>query len=333
MPDTKPLTNAADQPAGGVRILNAEPSGYSEMARRILRELGVLDEQELDRAELLRLVPEYDVLIVRLAQTIDREVLDTAERLSVIVSATTGLDHIDIEHAALCGVTVLSLRGEHAFLRSVSSTAEHTWGLLLALVRRIPAAFADVLDGDWDRDRHRGVELQGKRLGVLGMGRIGTIVSRYGLAFGMEVQAFDPAPVEWPADVGRAQSLDELASTVDVLSIHVPLDDSTVGLVDEGTIAELPSGSILLNTARASIVDSDALLAALQSGHLAGAAIDVLDFERDDQSRRAHPLIAYARQAENLIITPHIGGATHQAMERTEVFMAEKLRDHLKARR
>jgi D-3-phosphoglycerate dehydrogenase len=312
-----------------LRILNAEPSGYSDTARAILRGLGELDEIELDRQDLIGRLPDYDVLIVRLAHSVDRELLSRTDRLKAVVSATTGLDHIDVSFAESRGVRVLSLRGEHEFLSSVSSTAEHAWALLLALVRKVPSAVQHVLSGGWERDRFRGIELQGMRLGLMGLGRVGTIVARYGLAFGMDVTAYDPAPRAWLDGVRPVDTLVDLAAVSDVLSIHVPLNDTTNGIVDRDILSRLPPGSFLINTARAQIVDSPALLDALESGHLAGAALDVLDRERDESGRRADRLIGYSRSGGNLIITPHLGGATVQAMERTEVFMAEKLRDYL----
>lgn len=311
------------------RILNSEPLGYSESARQILRELGDLEERELDREGLLREIGGTDILLVRLANTLDRELLDRSERLSVIVSSTTGLDHIDLDYASQRGVTVLSLRGEHEFLSSVTSTAEHTWALLLALVRRLPFAFDHVTAGGWDRDLFRGEELQGKTIGLVGLGRIGVIVAEYAIAFRMEVLAFDPDPRSWPGDVGRVESLEDLAGSVDILSVHAPLDETTKGLVSREVVTRMRPGSILINTARSEIVDNDALLEALLSGHLAGAALDVVPSERSEDDRAASGLIGYAATHDNLIVTPHIGGATLQAMERTEVFMAEKLRRHL----
>ncbi len=312
-----------------MRILNAEPEGYSEEARAILRQLGDLDEVALDRAGLLERVADYDVLIVRLAHTVDGEVFENAPRLSAVVTATTGLDHIDLEAAAAHGVAVLSLRGEHSFLSTVSSTAELTWTLLLALVRKLVPAVEHVREGQWDRDRFRGLELQGKRLGIVGVGRVGAMVARYGLAFGMEVKAFDPAPRVWPENVEQVSDLESLAGSVDVLSVHAPLDSSTEGLVSRDVLIRLKRGSYVINTARSALVDNRAVLELLETGQLAGAAIDVLDEERDHSRRQGHPLLDYARTHDNLLITPHIGGASVEAMARTEVFMAGKLRAHL----
>lgn len=311
--------------AQALRILNLEPEGYSPAALAILDTLGEIAEGPLSRSGLVGQIPGCDVLIVRLAHQIDREVLERADRLKVIVTATTGLDHVDVEFAESMGITVLSLRGETDFLRGVPATAEHTWALLLALVRHLPAAFRSVLDGEWDRDRFKGHDLAGKTLGVLGLGRIGEKVARYGLAFGMRVLAYDPFREGWVEQVGRAASRSDLLRQSDILSVHVPLNDETIGLIGDEEFASLPAGALLINTSRGQVVDEPALLRALQSGRLAGAALDVLADERAG-TLWSSPLIESARRHPNLIITPHIGGATVESMAATEVFMAHKLR-------
>lgn len=316
-----------------IRILNAEPLGYCDEARAILTELGEVIEAPLTRAELLPALAGCHVLIVRLGHDIDREVIDAGPLLLAIVTAATGLDHVDVEHAAGRGVQVLSLRGETQFLQTIHATAEHTWALLLALLRRIPPAAAAVRRGEWNRDRFRGSELAGRRLALVGLGRVGRQVARYGLAFDMTVAAYDPYAREWPDGVGRTETLEGLAGGADVLSIHVPLTAETRGLIGPRELAALPPGAVLVNTARGEVVDSRALLGALGGGRLAGAALDVLPDERSGRGgSRASPLLEYARAHDTLLVTPHIGGATHESMARTEVFMARKLATFLHRR-
>lgn len=308
-----------------IRILNAEPEGYSDDARAILRGLGQLDETALDRASLLTCLRNYDVLIVRLGHHVDAEMIDAGRRLKAIATATTGLGHVDTHHAAARDVAVLSLQGETEFLESIRATAEHTWALLLALLRRIPAAVESVRVGEWDRDRFRGRELSGRRLGVLGLGRVGRQVAGYGLAFGMTVTAHDPRAEDWPTRVECASGLDDLLQRADVLCIHVPLRSETTELLGSRELALLPRGAVVVNTARGEVVDENALVEALRDGRLAGAAVDVVARESDAELRARSPLLSYARQNENLIVTPHIGGATTESMKRTEIFMANKL--------
>lgn len=308
-----------------LRILNAEPFGYCDEARDILLALGDLMEQECDRSRLVQRVREYDVLIVRLANRIDKEVLDAAGGLKVIVTATTGLDHIDLGHAALRGIEVLSLKGEVDFLRTVPATAELTWGLLLALVRKIPWACQSVRDGSWDRDEFKGSDLAGKRLGVLGLGRIGRKVAAYGSAFGMCVSAYDPYCCDWPAGVERIDDLKLFLGSTDVLSVHVPLNDETVGMLGEEELNCLPDGAVVVNTSRGGIVDELALAVCLNNGKLAGVALDVMTVEQGNSSEGAQRLLSMTKEGRNIVITPHIGGATKESMAMTEVFMARKL--------
>jgi D-3-phosphoglycerate dehydrogenase len=313
-------------------ILNAEPYGYSAAARTVLASFADVEDAPLlgggpvAREALLGALVRADALIVRLAYTVDEALLSAAPRLRAVVSATTGVDHIDLAAAERRGVAVLTLRGETEFLRSVPSTAEHTWALLLGLLRRVAPAAQSVLAGDWERDRFRGTQLRDKTIGLVGLGRIGEKVAGYAAAFGMRVLAYDPyRPVgEIPA-AERTPTLALLLAESDIVSLHVPLTAETDGLIGAAELAQMRPGAWLINTARGQIVDEAALLAALESGRLAGAALDVIADERDG-GHLANPLIVYARTHENVLITPHIGGATFEAMTATEVFMAHKLR-------
>lgn len=308
-----------------MKILNVEPEGYSPIAQQVLEGLGDVTSSEMSREELLEQVRDADVLITRLLHSIDAEVIDAGRRLRAIVTATTGLDHIDTAYAASRGVRVLSLRGETEFLRSITSTAEHSWALLLALVRRIPAAAMSVKGGDWDRDSFRGRTLAGKRLGVVGVGRVGTQVADFGSAFGMDVSGYDAGPTSsWPTGVERLATLEDLLPRTDVLTIHVSLEGGS-GIIGARELEMLPAGAVVINTSRGEVLDEAALVDALTSGRLAGAALDVLTGERDPATRASSPALAYAREHEELLITPHIAGATVDAMRATEVFMANKL--------
>jgi D-3-phosphoglycerate dehydrogenase len=294
-------------------------------------DLGRLTEKEMSRDELIRELRHYDVLIVRLSHQIDQEILIAARSLLAIVTATTGLDHIDVEYAQDCGTAVLSLQGETEFLRNIVATAEHTWALLLALVRNIVPASLDAGRGHWARDAFKGHELHGKQLGLVGLGRLGQKVAGYGQAFGMAVGAFDPYTPKWPTGIWCAPSLSELLKWSDILSLHAPLNTETHHLIGESELALLPQNAVLINTSRGQLIDEKALIQALNSGRISAAALDVIADERDAMQLKKSKLIAYANQHDNLIITPHIGGATYESMAKTEVFMARKLADFLSA--
>ena len=314
-----------------INILNAEPLGYCAEAGSMLAKLGKVIEKEMSRSQLLNELGNIDVLIVRLANQIDRDIIDAGRCLRAIVTATTGLDHIDIEYAQERGITVLSLRGETDFLQQVRATAEHTWALLLALMRKIVPASIAAQQGNWDRDRFRGQELFARRLGVVGLGRLGRKVARYGQAFGMEVAAFDPFADTWLDDVRREKTLAELLKKSDILSLHIPLNTETQGLIGTTEIALLPAGAVIVNTSRGQVIDESALIKALSNNHLAGAALDVVSGERDNETHVASKLLEFAATHDNLLVTPHIGGATYESMVKTEMFMAHKLTKFLRS--
>jgi len=310
-----------------LKILVTEPENYSLVALETYRSLGQIDLGPLGDAGLAEAVPGYDVLVIRLAHIIDRALMEKTDKLKVIVSPTTGLDHIDLEAAAEKKITVLSLKGETEFLRTIPATAELTWGLLLALVRHLPQAYPSVLKGEWQRDRFRGHDLSGKTLGIVGLGRIGEKTARYGQAFGMRVIAFDPQRTEWLPGVEKMNSLKDLLRRSEVLLIHVPLERDTVGMFGAKELALLPPGAVLVNTSRGAVLDETALLQALESGHLSGAALDVVQNEAQFGVRS--PLVRYAKAHGNLLLTPHLGGATVESMAMTEAFMADKLKRFL----
>jgi len=312
-----------------VHILNAEPLEYSDEARSILQDIGTVDEFHHTRDSLIQCIQDYEVLIVRLGLSIDQDIIQAASKLKVIVTATTGLDHIDLEFAKKRNIEVLSLQGETEFLRSIPATAEHTWALLLSLVRKIPPAFYDVCHHKWDRDKFRGNDLYQKNLGILGLGRIGEKVAKYGLAFGMRVSAYDPYRSNWKTGIKRVYSLENLLKGSDVLTIHVPLNDETLYMIGLNELLLLPESAYIVNTSRGKILDEGGLLQVLENGKIAGAALDVISEERE-KSLGTDNLINYARENTNLLITPHIGGATVESMAMTEIFMARKLKNHLR---
>lgn len=308
------------------RILNVEPENYCEEARAILETFSSLDLVSLDRATLLQRIGNYDGLVVRLGHHINTELFDAARKLKVIATATTGLNHIDLAQAQRHGVAVLSLKGERQFLDTVTATAEHTWGMLLSLVRHLPQAYNHVLEGGWNRNLFKGIDLKGKTLGIIGLGRLGTMVARFGLAFGMKVLASDIITNSGIEDISFVCKT-ELLSKADIVTLHVALDKEAKGMLGQEEFANMKRGSWLINTSRGELIDEKALLEALLSGHLAGAALDVLvgEYSTGLNWVGSHPLIAYARKNKNLLLFPHIGGATYDSMRKTEVFMANKL--------
>lgn len=311
---------------GAFRILNTEPGRFSEQAKEALKRVGEVDDVEADREHLLRHASDYHALFICLRNVIDRDIIERAGQLRYIATPTTGTDHIDVEAARERGVEVLSLAGETSFLRGVTATAELTWGLLLALVRKLPQAHQSVLAGNWSRDAFRGAELRDRTLGIVGFGRLGKMVAEYGKVFGMTVLAFDRLPEQRAADVTFVD-IDELLRRSDVVSVHLPLSAGTENFFDAERFARMKTGSVLINTSRGRVVDETALLDSLRSGKLSGAAVDVLAGETSNRPDwlAADAMRSYARDHSNLIITPHIGGMTRESVERTNLFMVDKL--------
>ncbi len=306
-------------------ILVTESAGFASAAAETLQRAANLKLADLDRAGLLREAATADVVWVRLRNRIDAEVMAAAPRLKIIVTPTTGLNHIAVEEAERRGIQVLSLSGETEFLKEVRATAEHTIGLILALVRNTAPAYASALKGEWNRDLFRGAELYGKTVGVVGYGRLGRTVAHYLLAFDTRALAFDPYVDPGAVEAGvELISLGELLQQADIVTLHVNLSEETKGFFGAAELSAMKKGAWLINTSRGELIDEQALLNALSSDHLAGAALDVISDE-NAAGMENHPLIRYAREHSHLLITPHIGGCAKESMEKTELFLAEKL--------
>lgn len=265
---------------------------------------------------------DVEVLFAPLGFMVDAARMDRCPRLRAVVSNTTGVPHIDIDTARRRGVAVCALHDEQAFLDTITPTAEHTIGLLMAAWRRLPAAHAAASAGAWDR-RPWGAPrmLSRMRLGLVGHGRLGRKVAAIARAIGMDVAYYDPSVP------GGMESLLALAARSDVLSLHAPAKAETRGLVSRKVLEALPRGAVVVNTARGELLDLDAVLDLLESGHLAAAALDTLDGEYDPEFSRtlADSRVArYARTHDNLVLTPHIGGSTVDAWRETERFVIEK---------
>ena len=277
-----------------MKIVVTEPLHLAEQAKQTLAELGSVLYGPFDDRALARELGDCDVLMVRLGRHIGSAIISAAPKLRYILTATTGLDHIDLDAARAASVRVISLRDCPGAILDVSATAEHCFGLLLALLRHTPAATAHVLEGGWDRDRFWGRQLKGKSLGVIGYGRIGAMVARYAASFGMDVVACDriASKIGPPA---KPVSFDELLRHADVVSVHVTATPENRNLIDRAAIARLKRGAVFINTARGSVVDEAALAEAVRRGQLLGVAVDVLAGEEHGEVSES-PLLEAARR-------------------------------------
>lgn len=286
-----------------------------------LREAGitVIKETKLDDAALADRMRRVDGVIVRSATKITAELMDKAECLRVIGRAGVGVDNIDVKAATQRGIVVMNAPDGNTI-----TTAEHTIALLVSMARNVPQAHAKLQSGVWDKKSFVGVELHGKTLGVIGLGRIGKHVASIARGFGMQIVAFDPfTSAEHAKELGiETATLDEVLKRADFLTIHTPVTDETRGIIGKDAFAKMKKGVRVVNCARGGLVDETALLEAIENGTVAAAALDVFATE---------PLPADSPLLGNpkIITTPHLGASTTEAQEGVALTVAEQMRDYL----
>jgi len=268
--------------------------------------------------ELKEIIGQYDALVVRSATKVREDVIAKAEKLKVIGRAGAGVDNIDIPQATDAGIVVLNTPGGNTV-----STAEHAFSLMMALSRNVAQGDSSIKAGRWDRKKYMGVELRGKTLGIVGLGNIGQVMANRANAFEMKVIGFDPFVSKDVAQRAGIElsTLDEIWANSDYITFHTPVNDSTRYILNEDTIAKCKDGVRIINCARGGIVEEKALLAAIESGKIAGAALDVYENEPPEQS----PLV----MNEKIICTPHLGASTAEAQDIVAVMVAEQIRDFL----
>jgi D-3-phosphoglycerate dehydrogenase len=287
----------------------------------LLRAAGheVVDLAGAPRQKLLEALKDADALLVRSATKVDADLLAAATKLSVVGRAGVGVDNVDVPAATARGVLVIN-----APTANVVSATEHTFALLLALLRRVPAAAASMASGQWEKSRFLGSELAGKTVGIVGLGQVGSRVAARARAFQARVIAYDPyLPAERARELGvPLVELSELLAASDILTLHATAVEKGKALIGREELAGMKKGAVLVNVARGSLVDRAALLDALTSGHLAGAALDVFDPEPPDPK---DPLF----QLGNVVTTPHLGASTVEAQERVALQTVEAVVDAL----
>ncbi len=295
------------------RILVSD--GLSADGLALLGKAGeVVSNPTITPAELLAGLPEYDALVVRSRTKVTAQVLAHGARLKVVGRAGVGVDNIDVPAAVARGIVVVN-----SPMAASVSVAEHTLGLMLALARQIAAADASLKQGKWEKSAFMGGELSGKTLGLLGLGRIGALVANRAVAFGMSVLAYDPYLNESQIRERNAEpaSFDGVLQGADYLSLHLPLTRETRGLVGARQFEMMKPGARVVCAARGGVIDEGALRAALDAGHLAGAALDVFEQEPPAPgSLAAHPKV---------VATPHVGAQTAEAQARAGIAIAEEV--------
>jgi len=306
-----------------LRVLVSDP--LAERGLAILQEdhaIQVDVKLKLPPAELKQLIGQYDALVVRSGTQVTRDVIEAATKLKVIGRAGAGLDNVDVEAASKRGIIVMNAAGGNTI-----ATAEHTFALLMSVARNVPQACASLKGGKWDRTKYQGVELYRKTLGVVGLGRIGCEVARRAAAFGMQVIAFDPflSPDRIREMEVEPVALPDLLKRMDYLTVHTPLTDETRGLIGDAQFALMKKGARIVNCARGGIIDEGALVRAIKSGLVAGAALDVFV---EEPPPAGHELLALPQ----VIVTPHLGASTEEAQLSVALDIAAGVRDALLGR-
>ncbi len=287
------------------RVLASDPLDPGAVAA--MREAGLqVDEKtDLTPEQLVDVIGQYDAIVVRSATKVRAAVLDAAANLKLVVRAGVGLDNVDVEHARRKGIDVRNTPAA-----SSNSVAELALGHLLSLARRIGRGTASMKAGKWEKKQLKGVEIQGKTLGIIGIGRIGQSLAKKAHALGMKVICCDAYLTQCPvSDVAEMTSVDGLLGTSDFISLHIPFDPDVGPAIGEAEIEKMKDGVFIINCARGGVVDEAALVRALHSGKVAGAALDVFEHEPPSTD---DPLLA----EENVSLTPHIGASTVEAQAR-----------------
>jgi D-3-phosphoglycerate dehydrogenase / 2-oxoglutarate reductase len=291
----------------------------SESGLEPLRAAGFAVEKRtgLKGADLLAALDNADGLVVRSETKVTAEILDAAPRLRAIGRAGVGVDNIDVKAATEHGVVVMNAPDGNTM-----TTAEHTMAMLLALARRVPGGDASLRGGLWERKKFVGVELRGKTLGIVGLGRIGRVVASRARGFEMRVVAFDPfvAPEQLRDSGIELLPLEEVCAQADFITVHAPLTPETRGIIGARELSLMKQGVRIVNCARGGLVDEGALAEAIRAGGVAGAALDVFEQEPPPAD---HPLLAL----EEVVVTPHLGASTREAQEGVAVIVAEQMRD------
>lgn len=299
----------------GLRVLASDK--IDQLGLKVLRKAG-LDADMItgqSEAELCKMIPKYDALVVRSATTVTPRVIEAAKNLKIIGRAGVGVDNIDLQAATGRGIIVVNSPQGNTI-----AAAEHTWAMIMAMARQTPQANASMRRRKWDRKTFMGFEMSGKTIGILGFGNIGRKVAQYARSMGMRVLAYDPFVTKSAAAAAGAEQmpLEEVLKESDVLTLHLPVNKDTRGLINTQSIKTMRRGVYIANVSRGPVVDEAALAEALTSGHVAGAALDVFNKEPPpaDSPLLKHP---------NVVVTPHLGASTKEAQVKVAVDVCEQI--------
>ena len=297
--------------------------GISEIPKKQLEEKYIVDVKKgLTPDELKKIIKDYNSIIVRSATKLTADIIEAAEKLEVIGRAGVGVDNIDVNAATKKGIVVVNAPGSNSV-----SVAEHTIGLLMALARKIPEANFSTQAGKWEKSKFKGIEIEGKTLGIIGFGKIGFLVAKKAIGLGMKVVAFDPfVSDERFAQLGieRTDKLEDLYKISDFITIHLPKNKETMGMFNKKELYKMKKGTIIINAARGGIIVEKDLSEAIKDGQIGGAALDVFESEPCQNS----PLFGLS----TVVCTPHLGASTEEAQDRAGEMIAEQVDSVLSGR-
>ena len=298
-----------------------ECNQFSKKAICALEVVGKVELFDEDKNNLADFLSDKDVIFVRLKYFLGEGLLSSAKQLKYICSPTTGHNHLDVEYLDARGIQLISLKGETSFLNTIRATPEHTFGLVLSLLRNYKLAFCDNQKSFEDRELFKGYEIYQKKIGIIGLGRVGRIISEYFLCFGASVDFYDTLDVEYSDQINKIDSLDVLINNNNVIILCASYSDENIAMIGKNQL-NLMQDKYFINTARGELVDENYLLQKVESDHFKGLAIDVLSGENGSHKL---DMIRGLSKSKNIIITPHIAGATYESMSRTEEFIANNL--------
>lgn len=301
-----------------------EAADFSKTAIAVLKKAGSV--RVFDGRHLKNFLADKEIIFVRLNKHINAELLSHAKKLKYICSPTTGLNHIDTGYCQSRGIKIISLKGETAFLKTIRATPEHTLGLIISLYRNYASAFMNSDNSDWNRDKYRGYEIYGSKIGIIGLGRVGSILAKYLKAMEADVSFYDTDLKKTGKGLNRCSSMSELIRKSDTVVLCSSYDSETGSILNKKEIDAM-KGKFFINTARAELSDEKYMLKKAGEGHFKGIAIDVIQNEQAETNLLRDWLKITCKY--NVVITPHTGGATFTSMARTEEFICNKLLDTL----
>lgn len=280
-----------------------------------------------DKSTILKYIDSTDAVIdASMKLRIDKNIIDKAKKLKIISCATTGSSHIDSEYLSKKGIIIKTLKEDKNLIQNLTPAAELSWTLLMNSARNLTHAIYDVKKGNWDREKFPGIMLRGKTLGIIGCGRIGTWMSKYATAFGMNVIGYDPF-IEKSSSTIKLVELDDLAKKSDFISIHIHLNSDTKGIIDSKFFKNCKNGLILINTSRGEIINESDLITNLKNKKIGSVGVDVICNEPEITKSK---LYQYSLKSSNVFITPHCGGYSPDAVKIVSARAAEKIKNYLK---